>query len=301
MKIRSPVKLRTYLMINPSYKKERQSKMKKINIYVGNVNCTAGSGYGNTELMPLVEDIFPKNTNIPDIVILNEFYKYKDYQDFQAYFLNKEYTVEVNPLKKKGFNDVFVAISSRLDLDIETVEYATQDKDRISPDYTSVILRNKKNEKLAIVGVRIRSYKNLDYKGNASEFIALLSFIEKLRKSGITQIMVAGDFNHARLLTDRNEELTWEEIEILYKEHAQLPHNFHGIKQNLSQNNLILHTPEGYSYPINKSYPVHNQETPNDHLVTSNDCEIDFIEYRDETKYSDHKALVATLHFNRKD
>ena len=192
-----------------------------------------------------------------------------------------------------GFGILFIGLSSKLEhFNIIKVEHSVRIRDRKEPDYTSVILENE-TDKIAIIGVRIRSYKNLNYKGNSNDFQQLIELIQRLKEQGIANFIIGGDFNHARVLGDREKNLSENEINEIYKGFAQLPHNYHKINRELYENDLRLYTPKGNSYPINsfRKFPF----IPDDHLVLSNNFEVSYVEYKDDTLNSDHKALLATI------
>ena len=244
--------------------------MNRLNIYIGNTNCTAGNEKyaGNTKNIPLLEDIFSDDF-VPDVIILDEFYKWKDFENFQNEFLKKGYRTQIDlsyGSKGNDVNDVFIGLSSKLEhFNIIKVEHSVRIRDRKEPDYTSVILENE-TDKIAIIGVRIRSYKNINYKGNSNDFQQLIELIQRLKEQGIANFIIGGDFNHARVLGDREKNLSENEINKIYKGFAQLPHNYHKIKRELYENDLRLYTPKGNSYPINsfRKFPF----IPDDHLIS---------------------------------
>lgn len=266
---------------------------KQLNIYSGNISCSAGNKHSarNTTLMPVISDIF-SNDNIsdPDIILLNEFYKFDDYIEFECEFIKRDYIVKIDHSYEKG-NDVFIAISKKSNLRISYVEHSIKNGIRKGPDYILVVVEDFDDTKIAIIGIRIRPSKTLNYEENAQEFSKLLELIKNLQNNRISKFIIAGDFNHARLLAERHKELTSSEIETVYKGYAQLSHNYHIIKNKINERGLKLCTPKGLSYPINKGTPY----IPNDHFILSKNWKVEFIEYKENTDFSDHKALIALI------
>ena len=271
---------------------------KQLRIYSGNVSCSAGyyDNAMNTILMPIISDIF-SNDNIsdPDIILLNEFYKYDDYSEFYRDFINRDYIVTIDDSYKDG-NDVFIAISKKSKLKIIDVNHSKKNENRKGPDYNLVVVEDHDDTKIAIIGIRIRPSKTGNYKENAQEFSKLLELIKNLQNNEISKFIIAGDFNHARLMAERDKYLIPSEIESAYENLNQLPYNYHIIKNKINESGLDLFTPKGFSYPINKGTPY----IPNDHLIVSKNWKVEVLEYKEDTTFSDHKALIASISDNRK-
>ena len=282
--------------------------MKKYNIFIWNIKCSAGTGYGNTSLMEhilkgfesYIKKCFEKEKKSPDIIILNEFYKLKDYHFFAKKMDDMGYNIFVdeNPTKKY-YNQVLIATSKK---GIEFIskpicKFPEQSKTSNLPNYLSVLLESS-NSKMAIIGTRIRWHgiwnnKEKKYKVNKEsfeqrkkEFNELINLIKEIKSQDIKKIIIGGDFNNGKIRGNRDDFYVPDGIDYPYKGFDHENYNYHIIKNELRKIGFQVLTPEGYS--------IDNFAL--DHLIVPEYCnvEIGSLKYV-EMEGSDHKALVAEI------
>jgi hypothetical protein len=254
-----------------------------------NVQCAVGSSkYGrpNRMLMPL----FPVVCDY-DVVILTEFYRLKDFDEFNQQFLNREYATFITS-EQRGHNDVFIAIRKRY----KPKEIDSIDKEIMQPlDILGVKMHTAEGE-LSIIGLRFSFGvdRNLEMKlkykhmGNVLE-----SLTKKLRKMyGNTEdrVIIAGDFNNAIIRGKEEEDYNENEILTEYvKNGSPCDHqsfNFHVIKNKMKECGFKLITPK---------MGVSNRKSGNkiDHFAVK---KIGFKKvFYLETRLSDHNQLIGEI------
>ncbi|NMA84057.1 MAG: hypothetical protein GX962_09365 [Epulopiscium sp.] len=244
-----------------------------------NVNCAVGSGNGRKELSSL----FPDKPDY-DILVLTEFYRLDDYGEFEEIIKNWGYEVFITD-EQKNRNDIFIAVSKEYEPKLEKNQVAREGM----PDFLAIPLKSGHKD-FVIVGVRFFG----DYEDKYSQFIKFLHHINCYEN-----IIIAGDFNNAKIRGDENTIYTERQIDRLYsyheegimKKYQQFEYNYHRIKLWFAQNEISLVTPiEGVSFPYKSSYPTGSKI---DHFATKSIL-ISNVEYL-PTELSDHYQLVGEI------
>ncbi len=280
--------------------KKSQNKVNELSFLIWNVECCGGSGYGNNALLPNILngiDIYNENVK-PDIIMLNEFWRCDDYSLFEQALVDADYSVFNDSRKrKKNTNEVFIAISNKLkDIEIIDIIQPSEENCDNMPDLLSVILQWK-GKRIAIVGTRIRWYGHVSeqvMKLRARNFSELLRHIDELKRKGIEDIYIGGDFNHCRVL-DESAFLSEGEIQEVYKGYLQKDYNYHTIKLEFAKRGFQVITPinEFGSVKNSRSGVVRNA-IKLDHLIVPASCKIINKEYMFK-KGSSHAVLTATI------
>ena len=271
---------------------------KHLKVLLWNVECTAGYRHGNNALLPLLNGIDIKNEEKPDIIILNEFYKLHDYNTFKIEFEQSGYVVfEDSRVAEKGENQILIAVLKKIDgIDFEQAEIInpTRENSQKMPNLLSVSLRYK-GKPLAIIGTRIRCGNGTeqDYTERKNEFDELIKLIDNFQEKAV-DVLIAGDFNHARLLHSQDADLTADEINAIYDGYLQKEYNYHSIKLECSKRALKVCTPN------NEVGSIKNKRTRSigaiklDHLIIPNTMAVEDEVYI-FNEYSDHAMLQAKI------
>lgn len=277
-------------------------ELDELKIFVWNVQCSAGSGYGNTALLPDILEGIKSAKLKSDIIILNEFYKLSDYHSFKQELERAGYSIlDDKRLPQRNVNQVLIAVSDKIE-GIEKAERINPNEvncDRM-PNFLSVILQYKERP-FAIIGTRIRwnaeriwntekgkyEYKITEKTFNLrkNEFYELLNIVNDLRQRGIDNILIAGDLNNARICGDEKADLTAPEIDIVYEGYLQKVYNYHTIKLELKKMGFKFCTPKnGNSIGFLKL----------DHIIVPNLWNVNDEKYTFRNG-SDHAILTATV------
>lgn len=258
--------------------------MSKLNVFVWNTCCSAGSGYGNTSL---TTDIFSGICNsrlTADIIVLDEFYKFSDYEEFNQKLRNRGYfVIEDKRPPEKNVNQVLIAVSNQFEvIQPKDIDYPTECNQKKMPNYLRVTL--KYNEKpFTIIGTRIRwnGHWNNEKKkcvitketfiDRRNEFNELLHYVSAIQNNVGENILIAGDLNNA-----------WDKISDWS---INGDYNINIIEKESRKLGLKVHTPE-------KGYSI--GEFRLDHLIIPKSYGTEDLSYCDQ-KGSDHAALVGTI------
>ncbi len=270
-----------------------KNKDNEFNVLVWNVECVSGSERGNKALLPVLDGIDIYNENVkPDVILLNEFYKYDDYPQFKQELEDEGYSLfEDSRKRKRGVNQVFIALSNKLK-DAEIIEVINPNEENCDkmPNFLSVILQYKE-KRIAIIGIRIKcaTVSNQEFESRGKEFNEFLSYIRELQQKGIKDILIGGDFNNARIWGEENKLYGEKEIQKEYDGTAQKYYNFHTIKLESSKIGLKMVT------PINENRScgsLHRLKI--DHLIVPNFWIVSNQKYTFK-KGSSHAVLTATI------
>lgn len=244
-----------------------------------NVNCAVGSKYGRQCL----KSIFDEKPNC-DILILTEFYRLEDYDEFEKQIRDWGYEPFITP-QQNNRNDVFIAV-----LKEHKPKFQNSQVDRNSlPDFLAVSLKSGDKE-LVIIGVRLFG----DYNDMRSQFIKLLPLINSFEN-----VIIGGDFNNGKIYGEENTIYTERQIDSLYQQsvngittkYAHFEYNYDRVKLWLAQNKFSLVTPiKGVSYPYKSPYTGGSKI---DHFAAKG-INISDVAYL-ETKLSDHNQLVGKI------
>lgn len=219
-------------------------------ILVWNINQRSGKGGGKHIPSVVLESIQGH-----DIVILNEFYKVKEWEsDFAPLFESHEIFVTDNEK-----NEILIAVKK----DIAVLESYTSPSNYTLnlPDYLEVKCRIN-GQKVAIVGARILVDK-YDYpqgvdeemKNRRLQAMTLINRLKTLKEEGYA-IVGGGDFNTGRRA---NENEFWSI----------------GVLKNLLPPAIELLTPKGYSHELHKGEFA---GTP-DHILCDKALYMDLADY----------------------
>ncbi|EJQ27392.1 TPA: endonuclease/exonuclease/phosphatase family protein [Bacillus cereus] len=254
-----------------------------LKVLLWNIQCTAGFEYGNDALLPILEGIELRNKKLrPDIIVLNEYYQHNDYWNFKNKLESAGYSVfEDRRDRKKGVNQVLICVNSDKFEGIEKAEINNPNSDKM-PNFLSVTLQYK-GSPFVIIGTRIRTEK--DFNERKNQFNELVKLVDDLKERGFENILIAGDFNHARILGDENAYLTRDEINEAYTGKLQKVFNYHSIKLKLKEMGFNLCTPSGNSISFLKL----------DHLFLPNLMTVEDEIYVFKKGLSDHAQLRATI------
>lgn len=249
----------------------------EIKILEWNVGCSAGNKiHGRKDL----ESLFSLKPEY-DILILTEFYRLHDYDDFKKQFENWGYFTFIT-LSQKNYNDVFIAISNKWSVDEKRI--INPKRKAGIPNFLAIPAKIGEKE-IAIIGTRFCG----GYEDMREQFINFLPLINRFESA-----VIGGDFNNAKIHGDENTFYSERQIDALYrcekngivKNLLQFDYNYHRIKLWLHQNDYCLVSPkEGFSFPRYKSKI--------DHFAIKGINVIN-VEYL-PTKLSDHYQLFGVI------
>ncbi len=251
-----------------------------------NVNCKKGSKlYGaRKSLMPLIEHLNLKTGEHPeyDILILTEFYRLGDYDEFENKIKDFGYEIFITN-KREDYNDVFIAVLKKYCYEKSEDTLDNQIGEGL-PDFLSIPIKVE-NFKLTVIGVRFWG----GYSDMKGQFIRFLPVINKYEN-----VIIGGDFNNAKIYGDENTVYSERQTDSVYSywdndkisKYAHFEYNYHRIKYWFALNKFSLITPsEKCSCP--------RYRTKIDHFAAKG-IRIKNAEYL-ETKESDHNQLVGEV------
>lgn len=277
-------------------------ELDELKVFVWNVKCAGGSRYGNTTLLEDILEGIKSEELKSDIIILNEFYKLSDYHCFKQELEQAGYSIlDDERLPQRNVNQVLIAVSDKIER-IEKIEKINPNETNCErmPDFLSVVLQYK-GRPFAIIGTRIRwnaernwNIENGEYEykitentfnQRKNEFYELLNIVNDLKQRSIDNILIAGDFNHARICGEEQADLTESEIDEKYDGYLQKVYNYHAIKLELKKIGFKLCTPK-------KGNSIGSLKL--DHIIVPNSWTVNDEEYTFR-KGSDHAILTATV------
>lgn len=262
---------------------EESKRGTQMKILEWNVNCKIG--YGRKKLMPLIEHLKLGEHPEYDILILTEFYRLSDFDEFKKTIEASGYETSITN-ERKGYNDVFIAVLKKYCIEESNIQNDNLDKQigEGLPDFLSVPIQVE-NFKLTVIGVRFRGGCS-DMK---EQFIRFLPLINKYEN-----IIIGGDFNNAKIYGDENTVYSERQTDSVYSywdndkisKYAHFEYNYHRIKYWFALNKFSLITPsEKCSFP--------RYRTKIDHFAVKG-IRMENVEYL-ETKASDHNQLVGEV------
>lgn len=235
-----------------------------------NINCAVGSKYGRKCLKSTFDE-----KPIYDILVLTEFYRLKDYDEFEEKFRDWGYETFITA-PQDSRNDIFIAILKEYKPKLKKTELDRSDL----PDFLVVSFESADKEYI-VIGIRLFGGYN-DMKRQFEKFLPIANEFHN--------VIIAGDFNNSKI---HGEEKKYrkEEIDILYKPYRQFEYNYHRLKLWFHENEFFMITPDqGVSYPYK---PPYKGGSKIDHFVTKKIIVHDVLYL--ETSLSDHNQLIGKL------
>jgi hypothetical protein len=247
--------------------------------------------------------LFPDGCSY-DIVVLTEFFRLKDYEEFNQQFLNWEYATFIAPKSKEvNYNDVFIAIKKdykpeQFSINLQLTYESGKIEDR--PLNILGVKMYPDSDELSIIGLRFPTGDNNEVKGIKAQYMykykaleVLTAKLKDMYKAPKDRVIITGDFNNASIYGDEKEFYTDEDIRKLYvrKNPPGEPcdhqsYNYHVIKNKMKECGFELVTPEkGRSSP--------NTNNKSDHFAVKR-VDLENVSYV-LSNLSDHNQLVGEI------
>lgn len=273
-------------------------------------NINQRSNFANNTIIPPVVIITIKEMKA-DIIVLTEFFKVKNYNDFVSDLEKENYTVFLDPRKaEENINQVLIAITNKLDTKKSgKVEWLSSDIKGANPNFLKIEVSHN-NESLTIIGTRIRvdDCSNTDFINRKSQFNSLLSHIGDNTRC-LEKVIVIGDFNHGAIKNESNENYD-------YADNVRKDYNYQMIRRLFQTISYDTHTPNYGKYGDKFSWVMKNPviKIKEDHIISKGvsincvDYNWDFVtsnngygklkpeDYKSHlTGLPDHAILVASM------
>ncbi|MFD1441654.1 endonuclease/exonuclease/phosphatase family protein [Lacticaseibacillus hegangensis] len=252
-------------------------------------NLNGRSNYTNPDL---INGVVPEwsNSESIDIFAFNEVYLDNRYDRFEAMLEEAGYYTFHDSRDPKALaNTCALALNSRL-VPARTKLPVFQPSQKSGLDYLATLVPQPDGRALGIASVRLHSSLGkeadlaADYQDMADVALPeLLELVKKLKKEGADELLIAGDFNHARIVESGN-----------YENLAQAPISFQVQEAKLAEVGLRLLRANGTSFTSEDG----RYHTAIDHIAISAG-----IKMNDDLRYDpkpagsrlDHAGITGTF------